>query len=208
VKASRRLVCALLCLPLLWLAAARAEIKKTVELTSEPPGAQVSLAIGGQNKPIGKTPLKYEAEFHSEMSVLRLHFALEGYRERTLELNAGDSRLAAKLSRGSGSDDETPGGGKFSVQSHMTSKVEMVCRPGTRMVMQACATYVPVYEMDCSNGHFCSQRQTGTRCQSGMVPQYDPCYTRAPVTKYEMKVEPKVTITPNAAASVKKSREK
>ena len=48
---------------------------------------------------IGKTPMNYRAEFHSEMSVLRLAFELPGYSPQTIELAASQSHAFIKFER-------------------------------------------------------------------------------------------------------------
>jgi len=78
-------------------AGAFAEVRKEVRLESEPQGAQVFLLRGTQRVPLGITPFAYEAEFHSEMSILRLRFERTGYEGKTLELKAAQDRVVAAL---------------------------------------------------------------------------------------------------------------
>ncbi len=74
-----------------------AEIEKKLRLESEPPGAQLYLLRGSQRIPLGSTPLDYQAEFHSEMSILRFAFERPGYAAKTLEVSASQDRVVATL---------------------------------------------------------------------------------------------------------------
>ncbi len=76
---------------------AAAEIQKTLQLESEPSGARVYLLRGAQRVPLGVTPLDYAAEFHSEISVLRILFERPAFTPRTLEVSAKDDRVVARL---------------------------------------------------------------------------------------------------------------
>lgn len=72
-------------------------LQKTLTLDSTPPGAQVYLLRGAQRTPLGATPLKYEAEFHSEMSILRFAFELGGHESKTVEIAATARGAHVKL---------------------------------------------------------------------------------------------------------------
>jgi hypothetical protein len=77
--------------------AARAEIEKNVRLESEPAGAKVYLLRSSQRIPLGTTPIDYRAEFHSEHSILRFAFELPAHAPQTLEVNASQGSVVAKL---------------------------------------------------------------------------------------------------------------
>lgn len=74
-----------------------AALQKTLMLESTPPGAQVYLLRGAQRVPLGATPFEYEAEFHSEMSILRFSFELAGHESKTVEVAAADRGADVKL---------------------------------------------------------------------------------------------------------------
>ena len=98
--ASARIVSVLIFAFLLTAAAASyAEVIKNVRLESDPPGASVALLVGTKHEIIGKTPINYRAEFHSEMSVLRLSFELPGYSPQIIELSASQSHAFIKFER-------------------------------------------------------------------------------------------------------------
>lgn len=94
---SGRLVSWLAVLTLAVAGSAGAQVRKTLRLDSVPPGAQVYLSVAGERKPLGTTPLDYEAEFHSEMSVLNLRFERAGYTPADLEITPARSRVVATL---------------------------------------------------------------------------------------------------------------
>jgi hypothetical protein len=98
--ASARLV-SLLIFAILSTAAATsyADVVKNVRLDSDPPGASVALLVGTKHEIIGKTPINYRAEFHSEMSVLRLLFELPGYLPQSIELAASQNHASIKFER-------------------------------------------------------------------------------------------------------------
>ncbi|CAN5270061.1 hypothetical protein BH10PSE17_BH10PSE17_28790 [soil metagenome] len=93
----RALVALLLAVASHWPAAAWAEITQSIRFESTPPGAQVFLLSGTSRTPVGTTPVAYEAEFHSEVSILRFAFARAGYEESTLEVGPGRDRVVATL---------------------------------------------------------------------------------------------------------------
>lgn len=66
-------------------------------IESSPSGAQVYLLRGTQRIALGKTPLDYRAEFHSEQSILRIAVEHPGYNPVRLELSASRPRLVAQL---------------------------------------------------------------------------------------------------------------
>lgn len=284
--------------------AADAQLAKSIRLESAPVGAQVFLLQGSGRKQIcAATPCDWQADFHSDRSVLRLGFELAGHVGATLEVSPGPSHVKASLkaeksavrapaqsarvqqlqsrlmpaiaevvrvgeanskvsrssraaslreiggrtyvylplkvwnlepfivdgdgslvramwmSSGGGYDalleDRLAGEGvdgsiveatigdpvdsDFSVAGQAEAEAEMTCIPGTVMVYQSCATQAPTYETSCSNGT-CSTRQSGTHCAPGNVAQYNSCATRAPVTKYTVKANPRIGISPQANA--------
>jgi hypothetical protein len=74
-----------------------AEVKKTLHFESTPSGAEVFVKEGTREVSLGKTPLDYEAEFHSEMSVLRFTFKKRLYKPFTVEVSAREDRVSPKL---------------------------------------------------------------------------------------------------------------
>ncbi len=78
-------------------AAALAEIVKQVAIESSPPGAEVFLVEGTRKNSLGRTPLKAQLEFHSEISVLRLSLSKSGFQAQTVEVGARQSALKVKL---------------------------------------------------------------------------------------------------------------
>lgn len=77
----------------------------------------------------------------------------------------------------------------FGVESHVETKIEMQCVPGTRTeyVYDACArkethTYTT----------FDGYTRTESRCVGGTVPRqvYDPCLSKVPVSKSEVVIDP------------------
>lgn len=76
---------------------ALAEIARTVSVTSDPSDAEVFLLRGTREEPLGRTPLSYEATFHSEMSILRLAIKKSGYETRRVEISAAQPSLAVTL---------------------------------------------------------------------------------------------------------------
>lgn len=72
-------------------------LEKTVRIESTPSGAEVFLLQGTRETLVGRTPFEYRAEFHSEMSILRLAFKKQGFDTRRVELAAKQSELLARL---------------------------------------------------------------------------------------------------------------
>lgn len=83
----------------LWSAPAPASENRILEFTSEPTGAEVFLLQGTRKLTLGTTPLNYPAEFHSAVSILRFRIQKPGFEPTTVEVGAGRTRVAAKLSR-------------------------------------------------------------------------------------------------------------
>jgi len=79
--------------------AAPAVEKRVLEFESDPTGAEVFLLQGTRKVPVGKTPVRYPAEFHSAVSVLRFLVRKPGWEPKTVELGAGESRVVVKLPR-------------------------------------------------------------------------------------------------------------
>lgn len=94
-------------------------------------------------------------------------------------------------------------GAGFAVGQRMTPTVDMVCSGGTRQVYDACARQVPTYETSCNGATgFCSQRQTGTRCQGGSVARFDPCANRVARTRFVATADPTATVAGRRARIV------
>ena len=74
-----------------------AEVVRHIRVDSDPSGASVYLLRGTQRIPLGKTPLDYRAEFHSEQSILRLLLEYPGHEPKRIELQARQSRIVARL---------------------------------------------------------------------------------------------------------------
>jgi hypothetical protein len=82
-----------------WPAApVRAEVVKSIRLTSSPPGAKVyQLSVGHRTPVCDATPCNWQAEFHSEQSVLRLRFELPGHAGVTQEVTPNKHSVTARL---------------------------------------------------------------------------------------------------------------
>jgi len=74
-----------------------AQVAKDIRIESQPPGATIELLVGTKRELIGQTPLTYHAEFHSEISVLRLSAAKPGYLAREFELTGKDDHAMIEL---------------------------------------------------------------------------------------------------------------
>lgn len=72
-------------------------ITKSLAIESDPPGAEVFFKQGTKEVPVGKTPLTYQAEFHSKISILRMGFKKKGFEPLTLEVSAAQDRVQAVL---------------------------------------------------------------------------------------------------------------
>ncbi len=83
--------------PVVLVAAAEGPVKKTLAIDSDPPGAEVFLKQGSRETKLGTTPLNYEAEFHSAISILRMVFKKKGFQPATLEVSASQDTAVAKL---------------------------------------------------------------------------------------------------------------
>lgn len=81
----------------IWVSLSHAEVIKELRIESAPAGAEVFLKQGERETPIGKTPLTYKAEFHSEISILRMVFRKGGYQELLLEVSAKQDKIMANL---------------------------------------------------------------------------------------------------------------
>ena len=80
-----------------WVSVAEAAVVKDMQFESVPSGAEVYLLQGTRQESLGTTPLKYQAEFHSEISILRFAVKKPGYKAQTIEVNAQQDRVVAKL---------------------------------------------------------------------------------------------------------------
>lgn len=76
---------------------AGAQVHKSLRIDSVPPGARVYLSVAGERKPLGTTPFDYEAEFHSPISVLKLHFERAGHTAVEQEITPARDRFVATL---------------------------------------------------------------------------------------------------------------
>jgi len=65
-----------------------AEITKDIKIDSKPEGAEVYIPEGTRNRFLGKTPFVYRAEFHSEISVIRLILKKNPLKDATIEVSA------------------------------------------------------------------------------------------------------------------------
>lgn len=74
-----------------------AAVQKTLTLDSEPRGAQVFLRQAGRETLLGTTPFDYQAEFHSEQSILRFVFKKPGHKPVTLEVQSNRNPVLAKF---------------------------------------------------------------------------------------------------------------
>jgi hypothetical protein len=80
-----------------WISVVQAAEAKDLQFESVPSGAEVYLLQGTRQEFLGTTPLKYEAEFHSEMSILRFALKKSGHKAQTVEVNAQQDRVVVKL---------------------------------------------------------------------------------------------------------------
>jgi len=81
----------------LWVSTALAVVVKDLHFESNPSDADVFLLQGTKQVPLGKTPLKYQAEFHSDISILRFTLKKIGYETQTIEVSAKQDRVVVKL---------------------------------------------------------------------------------------------------------------
>ena len=76
---------------------ASATIVQRLAIESVPPGAEVYLTRATKKIAIGKTPFVYSAEFHSEISIIRMLFRKRGYKDVTLKVSAEKDKVLARL---------------------------------------------------------------------------------------------------------------
>lgn len=76
---------------------ALAEITKDIKIDSEPEGAEVYSPEGTRNRLLGKTPFVYRAEFHSEMSVIRLILKKKPFRDAAIEVSTKQDHVMVTL---------------------------------------------------------------------------------------------------------------
>jgi len=81
----------------LWTLDARAVVVKKLRLESVPSGAEAYLLQGMKEVYLGNTPMEYQAEFHSEISILRMAFKKPGYDTKTIEVSAKQDRVEVNL---------------------------------------------------------------------------------------------------------------
>src|SRR3569833_1077056 len=76
----------------------QAEVVKSIRLNSSPSGANVyQLSAGHQTQICDATPCDWQAEFHSQQSVLRLRFELPGHEIVTEEVTASSQSVTVSL---------------------------------------------------------------------------------------------------------------
>ena len=80
-----------------WASAAQAVVVKELQFESEPPGAEVFLLQGTRQVPLGTTPLRYQAEFHSEVSILRFLLKKVGFEPQTIEASAKQDKVSIRF---------------------------------------------------------------------------------------------------------------
>ena len=81
----------------MWAFTAQAVVVRDLQFESLPSGAEVYLLEGSRQELLGTTPLKYQAEFHSDMSILRFAVKKSGYESQTIEVNAQQDRVVVNL---------------------------------------------------------------------------------------------------------------
>ena len=82
---------------LLYAGTSLADVKKTIQIISQPAGAEVFLVRGRKETSIGKTPMKYKASFHSEKSILRLKLHRAGFDDKIIKVKATDKEVSVNL---------------------------------------------------------------------------------------------------------------
>ncbi len=70
-----------------------------IEITSDPPDAELFLVKGTREIFIGKTPLTHEFKFHSERSIVRVRLKKNLFSTKDFEVTAVDKRLSLTLSK-------------------------------------------------------------------------------------------------------------
>jgi hypothetical protein len=80
-----------------WISAVQAAVVKDLQFESVPPDAEVSLLQGTRQESLGTTPLTYQAEFHSDISILRFVVKKSGYKTQTIEVDARQKKVVVKL---------------------------------------------------------------------------------------------------------------
>ena len=80
-----------------WISEVQAAVVKDLQFESVPPGAEVLLLQGTRQESLGTTPLTYQAEFHSDISILRFVIKKSGYKTQTIEVDAQQKKVTAKL---------------------------------------------------------------------------------------------------------------
>lgn len=88
---------ALLLLVVISVLPAYGTMEKDLNIESVPSGADVYLKQATREILIGKTPFIYRAEFHSEVSILRMTFKKQGYETKTFEVSAKQDKVEVNL---------------------------------------------------------------------------------------------------------------
>lgn len=83
---------------LLYCPLAEATVVKELTIESVPSGVEAYLLQGSRRVPLGKTPLTYEATFHSEISIIRIAFEIAGYETKIAEVSATQDKVSIILS--------------------------------------------------------------------------------------------------------------
>lgn len=113
------------------LGSAGAQVVKSIRLESAPVGAQVFLLQGSDRKLVcAQTPCNWQADFHSERSVLRLSFELPAHEGATVQVSPERSRVKASLKARKGSA-RTP------VQSARLQQLQSKLMPAIAAVVRA-----------------------------------------------------------------------
>ncbi len=72
-------------------------VLKKLTFNSEPSGADVYIKRGLKEIHIGKTPLVYQIEFHSERSIVKILFRRSAHRSKTLEIDPTQKNVYVQL---------------------------------------------------------------------------------------------------------------
>ncbi len=79
--------------------AAYADINKLIKINTKPQGATTILLLGKRRISIGTTPFLYKAKFHSNKSILRINFDLNGYKSKIYKLSWPKKSVTIKLNK-------------------------------------------------------------------------------------------------------------
>ncbi len=79
-----------------WISTSQALVKE-VNFESDPSGAEIYILRGTKQELLGTTPLKYQAEFHSEISILRFAVKKPGFKTQNIEVSSQQDKVSVKL---------------------------------------------------------------------------------------------------------------